>query len=147
MTATMWPSSHIDTLKKQKKMCPLWCYLIGFTLLSHITYSSVNYIYHVVHYISGTYLSYNLKFVPFDFFFFWPCHAACRVLAPQPGIEPRPSAFGAQSLNHWTARESPFWLSISNTLFLQWMPLVYTNLISFLKKCLFLKYNWSTMLC
>ena len=24
------------------------------------------------------------------FFFFWPNHAACRVLVPQPGIEPRP---------------------------------------------------------
>ena len=29
-------------------------------------YNSVNYIDHVVHYIPGTYLSYNWKFVPFD---------------------------------------------------------------------------------
>ena len=28
--------------------------------------SSVNYIYHVVHYIPSTYFSYNCKFVPFD---------------------------------------------------------------------------------
>ena len=30
-------------------------------------------------------------------------------LLPQPGIEPRPHALGAQSLNHWTAREVPTW--------------------------------------
>ena len=46
---------------------------------------------------------------------FWPCHAACRVLVPWPGIEPGPPASGAQSLNHWTAREvpSPFFLTAS----------------------------------
>ena len=43
----------------------------------------------------------------FVFFFFWPRHAACRILVPQPGIEPVPTALGAQSLNHWTAREVP----------------------------------------
>ena len=30
-----------------------------------------------------------------------------RDLAPPPGIKPRPPAWGAQGLNHWTARESP----------------------------------------
>ena len=34
--------------------------------LLYITYSSVNYIYHVVHYIPSTYLPYNWKFGPFD---------------------------------------------------------------------------------
>ena len=29
------------------------------------------------------------------------------ILVPQPGIEPMPLALGAQSLNHWTAREVP----------------------------------------
>ena len=33
---------------------------------SYLTYSSVNYIYHVVHYILSSYLSYGWKFVPFD---------------------------------------------------------------------------------
>ena len=33
--------------------------------------------------------------------------AACWVLAPRPGIKPMPPALGAQSLNHWTAREVP----------------------------------------
>lgn len=32
-----------------------------------------------------------------DFFFFWLCHAGS--LVPGPGIEPVPSALGAQSLN------------------------------------------------
>ena len=35
--------------------------------LSFITYSNVNYIYHVVHYISSTYSPYNWKFIHFDF--------------------------------------------------------------------------------
>ena len=40
-------------------------------------------------------------------FFFWPYHAACGILVPQPGIEPRPSSVRPQSLNHWTARKFP----------------------------------------
>ena len=34
-----------------------------------------------------------------------PRCAACRILVPQPGIEPVPRELGAQSLNCWTARE------------------------------------------
>ena len=46
---------------------------------------------------------------------FWPCHAACGILVPWPGIEPRPPASGAQSLDHWTASKvpSPFFLTAS----------------------------------
>ena len=40
-------------------------------------------------------------------FFAAPCHAACGILVPQPGIEPGPSAVKAWSLNHWTDREFP----------------------------------------
>ena len=40
-------------------------------------------------------------------FNFWPHSVACGILVPQPGIEPAPSALGAQSLNHWTGREGP----------------------------------------
>ena len=29
----------------------------------------------------------------------------CGILVPQPGIEPSAPALGAQSPNHWTARE------------------------------------------
>ena len=40
-------------------------------------------------------------------FCFWPHRASGRFLVPQQGIEPVPPALGAQSLNHWTAREVP----------------------------------------
>ena len=32
---------------------------------------------------------------------------ACRILVPQPDIEPVPPAVDAQSPNHWTAKEFP----------------------------------------
>ena len=41
------------------------------------------------------------------YFFFWPCCAACGILASQPGVEPIPLAMKAQSLNHWITREFP----------------------------------------
>ena len=41
----------------------------------------------------------------FDLAFSWPCHEACKILVPLPGIELVPLALEAQSLNHWTARE------------------------------------------
>ena len=34
----------------------------------------------------------------------------CGTLVLQPGIEPVPPAVEAQSLNHWTAREVPFFI-------------------------------------
>ena len=40
-------------------------------------------------------------------FFFRPCHTACGILIPQPGIEPVPLPVEARSPNHWTARECP----------------------------------------
>ena len=51
-------------------------------------------------------------FFPFSFFLFWPQQAACRILVPQPMIEPVPPAIEAQSPNHWTAREVPVRLFI-----------------------------------
>ena len=41
------------------------------------------------------------------FFFFWPCHAACGILVPPPGIETLPPILEARSLNYWTAGEVP----------------------------------------
>ena len=38
---------------------------------------------------------------------FWSCCIACRILVPQPGMEPMPPAMEAQDLNHWTARKVP----------------------------------------
>ena len=41
-----------------------------------------------------------------SFAFFWPCYAACEILAPRPGFEPMPPALGARSPN-LTTREVP----------------------------------------
>ena len=49
------------------------------------------------------------------FSFFWPCHMACGILVPQPGIEPRPSKVRAQSLNHWTTRQFLGYMSFDQT--------------------------------
>ena len=38
-------------------------------------------------------------------FFFWPCHVACDILVPWPGIKPTSPALEAQCLNHWITRE------------------------------------------
>ena len=40
-------------------------------------------------------------------FFFGPHHAACGILASQPGIEPMPLAVEARILSHCTTREVP----------------------------------------
>ena len=57
----------------------------------------------------------TLKYLTFNFIFFifWPCHTACRILVPRPGIEPTPPAVEAQSLKHRTAREI-LWLLTLN---------------------------------
>ena len=39
---------------------------------SYVTYSTVDYIYHVVPYIPSTYFSYNCKVVPFDYLHYVP---------------------------------------------------------------------------
>ena len=43
----------------------------------------------------------------YQFFKFWPCHVACRILVPGAGIEPVSPAVEVRSPNHWTAREFP----------------------------------------
>ena len=45
-----------------------------------------------------------VAFVLFCFVFLLCC-TACGILLPQAGIEPMPPALGAQSLDHWAARE------------------------------------------
>ena len=39
--------------------------------------------------------------------FFWPCHTACGILVPWPGIKSLSPAVEAWSLNHWMTREVP----------------------------------------
>ena len=58
----------------------------------------------------------------FFFLFFLPCRTSCRILAPRPGIEPRPLPVKALSPNHWTAREFPE-TCIFNSL---WIILLYS---------------------
>ena len=45
-------------------------------------------------------------------FIFWPPCMACGILVPQPGIRLAPAALELRSLNHWTAREVIFPISI-----------------------------------
>ena len=40
-------------------------------------------------------------------FFFWPCHLACRIFVPHPGMVPGPLAAKVQSPHHCTTREFP----------------------------------------
>ena len=40
-------------------------------------------------------------------FFFWLCHVACKVLAPQPGFIPMPPVSGAWILYCWVTRKVP----------------------------------------
>ena len=38
---------------------------------------------------------------------FWPCHLACEILLPHPGIKLMPPAVEARSLNHWIPGKVP----------------------------------------
>ena len=48
------------------------------------------------------------EFIIYRHFFFssfWPCHTACGILVPWPGIKSTLWVLAAWSLNHWTTRE------------------------------------------
>ena len=49
---------------------------------------------------------YMLAYDPFIYLFIGNL-AACGILVPQPGIEPRALVVKAQNLNHWTSRDFP----------------------------------------
>ena len=53
----------------------------------------------------------EVRMAPSTILFFWPHRVACGILIPLPGVKPVPPALGARSLNHWTAREFPLFLS------------------------------------
>ena len=57
--------------------------------------------------------------------------AACMWdLVPRPGIEPVPPALGAQSPNHWTAREVPVNILKKIYLLQAWLPcLLYQSVL------------------
>ena len=45
------------------------------------------------------------------FTYLWSSCAAHGILVPKPGLEPKPAALEAQSLNLWTTREVPVLVS------------------------------------
>ena len=55
-----------------------------------------------------------------SFSLYLPCHAACGILIPWPGIEPIPPALEAWSLNHWTPGKSPSFSFKSSNGWKQW---------------------------
>ena len=68
------------------------------------------------------------------------CYSACRILVPQLGIEPRPSADTAQSPNHWTTREFPStFFFFSNLISITWCQFFLLILFNFIACGLFLK--------
>ena len=54
----------------------------------------------------------NLKFLTFFFLAAPGLSFSMQDLVPWPGIKPRPPALGAWSLNNWTTREVPQFLTI-----------------------------------
>ena len=57
-------------------------------------------------YMTCIYFPFCRLFFSFSFLF-WPCHVACRILVPQPGIELTSPATKLQSPNHRTTRGFP----------------------------------------
>ena len=56
----------------------------------------------------------------FHFLFFCLCYLAYGILVSRPGIEPVPPAVKAWTLNHWTAREALWPLSLYENKFCVW---------------------------
>ena len=64
---------------------------------------------HFLHFAASSCFSPLFSFVHFLFLLLLHC-AACGILVPWPGIEPRLLAVRVLSPNHWTAREFPMFL-------------------------------------
>ena len=93
------------------------------TCVSYVSCIDRQILYHLCHLWSptfpllSTYCMLSASKYYLNEFFFFLDHTvqhACGILVPQPDIKPMPHAVEAQSLNHWTSRESL-------TEFLQWM--------------------------
>ena len=61
-------------------------------------------------------------------------HAACGILAPQPRMEPGPSAVKVQNLNHWTAREFPSVPDLNTYTFSSSIPFQASILLTYIYK-------------
>ena len=60
-------------------------------------------------------VTFHCIYVP-HLFFFWPRHAACGILVPQPGIEPVHPEVEVQSPNHWLPGNSHIFSSVDGHL-------------------------------
>ena len=97
---------------------------------------------------TGTTYCISLMYLSHFFFFFWPRHAACRILVPQQGIDLRPRALEAWCPNHWTARKFPlkalliyrFPLHVSSSLAIIYWEKKFICLVDFLTACILLIY-------
>ena len=112
------PNTYRDRLKRKLELrevkwlgCPM----------SHSMFSVVlhyNISEHLQHFDSKpmNFFFFNLESFSVQNFliYFWPRHMACGILVPWLGIEPAPPALEAWSLNHWTAREVPFFFFKKN---------------------------------
>ena len=78
------------------------------------------------------------------FFFFLPHHAACKILVPQPGIEPVPPEIVVRSFNHWMASEVPRINILFSELRITFFHL-YLNTLNYFQKILFLNKNRITI--
>ena len=97
---------------------------------------------HTYIYISGKYYFFSL--------FFGPSCAACGVLVPRPEMEPLPSALGAPSLRHWTAREIPgqyFWCFKPLRLAKEILILVLSSCVGLLSSIITLVSTWCVRHC
>ena len=57
--------------------------------------------------VSHTLNKHGIHGADINFFWFWPHHVACGILAPWPETEPVHPAVNVQNPNHWTAKEFP----------------------------------------
>ena len=71
-------------------------------VIQHIRF--LTFFLHIYLSIMCIYIS-DQSIVFFFFFFSGPHHTTCRILGPQPGIKPKPSAVETCSCNHWTAKD------------------------------------------
>ena len=110
--------------------CIIFYFLIHLSINAHKLLLCLNYLNNAVVNI-GLQISFQISvFISFGYtqrwdcwitwwvylkkIFFWLSHATCRILIPQPGIEPRPSAVEVWSPNHWTASEVPYFTFLRN---------------------------------
>ena len=87
---------------------------VAFMPLSEIKFYSLSCWERIGHIYKGLYMEFQLDFIFYmcAFLYFWLCHVAYRILAPQSEVELASSAVKAWSPNYWTSREFPVCVSM-----------------------------------